>query len=211
MLPFKPTAAQKRALGQIAADMQSPAPMNRLLQGDVGSGKTLVAAEAAIIALENGCQVAMLAPTEILATQHYFYLRSLFSRLDYNVALLTGSATPARENAVQAGAGRGPRQQSRGGTHALPRERTSSFRKLGLAIVDEQHRFGVMQRLKFIRKGAHPDVLVMTAHAHPAHSPPSRSTATSTFPVIDELPPGRKPILTQHMTEDPISSRSGVS
>jgi ATP-dependent DNA helicase RecG len=201
MLPFKPTAAQKRALGQIAADMQSPAPMNRLLQGDVGSGKTLVAAEAAIIALENGCQVAMLAPTEILATQHYFYLRSLFSRLDYNVALLTGSATRREKTQYKRALAEGLVHIAVG-THALLEEDVE-FQKLGLAIVDEQHRFGVMQRLKFIRKGAHPDVLVMTA------TPIPRTLALTLYgdldvSVIDELPPGRKPILTQHMTEDQI-------
>ena len=145
MLPFKPTGAQKRVLGEIARDMESPAPMNRLLQGDVGSGKTLVAAEAAIIAIENGYQVAMLAPTEILATQHYFYFRDLFRKLGYTVALLTGSNTKGEKTQFKRALAAGLVQVAVG-THALIEEDVE-FQKLGLAIVDEQHRFGVMQRL----------------------------------------------------------------
>jgi ATP-dependent DNA helicase RecG len=201
MLPFKPTGAQKRVLGEIARDMESPAPMNRLLQGDVGSGKTLVAAESAIIAIENGHQVALLAPTEILATQHYFYFRDLFRKLGYTVALLTGSNTQKEKaqfkRALQEGL-----VQFAVGTHALI-EGNVEFRKLGLAIVDEQHRFGVMQRLKLIEKGAHPDVLVLTA------TPIPRTLALTLYgdldvSVIDELPPGRKRIATRHATEDQI-------
>ncbi|MGC9972463.1 MAG: ATP-dependent DNA helicase RecG [Bryobacteraceae bacterium] len=201
MLPFKPTGAQKRVLGEIARDMESPAPMNRLLQGDVGSGKTLVAAEAAIIAIENGCQVAMLAPTEILATQHYFYLRTLFAKLGYTVALLTGSATKREKTQFKRALAEGLIKIAVG-THALIEEDVE-FQKLGLAIVDEQHRFGVMQRLRFIQKGTHPDVLVMTA------TPIPRTLALTLYgdldvSVIDELPPGRKPIVTRHVTEDRI-------
>ena len=201
MLPFKPTAAQKRVLGEIARDMESAAPMSRLLQGDVGSGKTLVAAEAAIIAVENGCQVAVLAPTEILATQHYFYLRSLFAKLGYTVALLTGSATKREKTQFKRALAEGLIKIAVG-THALI-EADVEFQRLGLAIVDEQHRFGVMQRLKFIQKGAHPDVLVMTA------TPIPRTLALTLYgdldvSVIDELPPGRKPIVTRHVTEDGI-------
>ena len=108
MLPFKPTGAQKRVLAEIAHDMAEPHPMYRLLQGDVGSGKTLVAAEAAIIAIENGYQVAVLAPTEILATQHYFYFKKLFQKLDYVTILLTGSNTAREKDAAQEAGGGGP-------------------------------------------------------------------------------------------------------
>ncbi|MCC7497480.1 MAG: ATP-dependent DNA helicase RecG [Bryobacterales bacterium] len=201
MLPFKPTGAQKRVLGEIARDMAQPHPMNRLLQGDVGSGKTLVAAEAAIIAIENGYQVAVLAPTEILATQHHAYFKSLLGKLDYVVAPLTGSQ-PAREKAqikklLAAGLARMVI-----GTHALL-EQDVEFHRLGLAIVDEQHRFGVIQRLKLMKKGVHPDVLVMTA------TPIPRTLALTVYgdldtSVIDELPPGRRPIRTSHVTEDRI-------
>lgn len=201
MLPFKPTAAQKRVLGEIARDMESPAPMNRLLQGDVGSGKTLVAAEAAIIAVENGYQVAVLAPTEILATQHFFYLRNLFAKLGYNVALLTGSARKGEKAQFKRALADGLIHIAVG-THALIEEDVE-FPKLGLAIVDEQHRFGVMQRLKLIRKGVRPDALVMTA------TPIPRTLALTLYgdldvSIIDELPPGRKPVVTKHVTEERI-------
>jgi ATP-dependent DNA helicase RecG len=199
MLPFKPTAAQKRALAEIAGDMQSPAPMHRLLQGDVGSGKTLVAAEAAVIALENGYQVAVLAPTEILAAQHYFSLKEIFSRLGYSIALLTGSLRSRAKSQLKRALEEGLIQIAVG-THALIEEDVR-FHRLGLAIVDEQHRFGVMQRLKFIGKGCSPDVLVMTA------TPIPRTLALTIYgdmdvSVIDELPPGRKPIVTRHVAEE---------
>ena len=201
MLPFKPTAAQKRVLAEIAADMARPHPMNRLLQGDVGSGKTLVAAEAAIIAIENGYQVAMLAPTEILAAQHYYYFRNLFQKLGYQVGLLTGSSTKREKTLMKKLLAEGLVHFAVG-THALLEEDVE-FRRLGLAIIDEQHRFGVLQRLRFIRKGARPDVLVMTA------TPIPRTLALTLYgdldvSVIDELPPGRKPIITRHVTEDQI-------
>jgi len=201
MLPFKPTGAQKRVLGEIARDMESPAPMSRLLQGDVGSGKTLVAAEAAIIAIENGCQVAMLAPTEILATQHFFYFKDLFGKVGYTVALLTGSNTKGEKAQFKRALAAGLVQFAVG-THALL-EQNVEFHKLGLGIVDEQHRFGVVQRLKLIEKGLHPDVLVMTA------TPIPRTLALTLYgdldvSVIDELPPGRKPIVTRHAGEDAI-------
>jgi ATP-dependent DNA helicase RecG len=199
MLPFKPTAAQKRVLGEIARDMASPHPMNRLLQGDVGSGKTLVAAEAAVIAIENGCQVAVLAPTEILAGQHYYYFKNLFQKLGYLVVTLTGSQS-RREKAQIKKLLAGGLAQVAVGTHALLEEDVE-FRRLGLAIVDEQHRFGVMQRLRFMEKGERPDVLVMTA------TPIPRTLALTIYgdldvSVIDELPPGRRPIVTRHVTED---------
>jgi ATP-dependent DNA helicase RecG len=201
MLPFKPTAAQKRVLAEIAQDMAAPHPMNRLLQGDVGSGKTLVAAEAGIIAIENGYQVAVLAPTEILATQHYLYFKNLFSKLRYVVALLTGSNT-VREKAKLKELVAAGYIHVLIGTHALI-EADVEFQKLGLAIVDEQHRFGVMQRLKLFEKGNKPDVLVMTA------TPIPRTLALTLYgeldtSVIDELPPGRKPIQTKHVPEDRI-------
>jgi len=201
MLPFKPTAAQKRVLAEIAADMARPHPMNRLLQGDVGSGKTLVAAEAAIIAIENGYQVAMLAPTEILAAQHYYYFRNLFQKLGYQVGLLTGSSAKREKTLMKKLLAEGLVHFAVG-THALLEEDVE-FRRLGLAIIDEQHRFGVLQRLRFIRKGTRPDVLVMTA------TPIPRTLALTLYgdldvSVIDELPPGRKPIITRHVTEDQI-------
>jgi ATP-dependent DNA helicase RecG len=201
MLPFKPTGAQKRVLAEIAHDMAEPHPMYRLLQGDVGSGKTLVAAEAAIIAIENGYQAAVLAPTEILATQHYFYFKKLFQKLNYVTVLLTGSNTQ-REKAqlkklVAAGL-----VQIVVGTHALL-EADVEFQKLGLAIVDEQHRFGVEQRQKLMEKGSHPDVLVMTA------TPIPRTLALTVYgdldvSVIDEMPPGRKAIVTKHVEQTRI-------
>jgi len=201
MLPFKPTGAQKRVLKEIAEDMRAPHPMSRLLQGDVGSGKTLVAAEAAVIAIENGYQAAVLAPTEILAGQHYLYFKNLFQKMGYVVALLTGSSTPREKTQLK-------RLMAEGlvhlgiGTHALIEEDVE-WKNLGLAIVDEQHRFGVMQRLRMVSKGKHPDVLVMTA------TPIPRTLALTIYgdlnvSVIDEMPPGRKPIVTKHVTEEAI-------
>ena len=201
MLPFRPTGAQKRVLGEIAQDMAKPTPMYRLLQGDVGSGKTLVAAESAIIAIENGHQVAVLAPTEILATQHYFSFKELFKKLGYVVVLLTGSGSKREKQQLKKLLAAGLVQVGIG-THALL-EGDVEFEKLGLAIIDEQHRFGVEQRLKLVEKGVNPDVLVMTA------TPIPRTLALTIYgdldvSVIDELPPGRKPIVTKHATEDRI-------
>ena len=201
MLPFKPTAAQKRVLKEIAEDMAAPHPMNRLLQGDVGSGKTIVAAEAAVIAIENGYQVAVLAPTEILAAQHAMYLRQLFSKLGYAVVLLTGSFTGREKAQLKKLLAEGLAAIAVG-THALL-EKDVQFRKLGLAIIDEQHRFGVMQRFEMVQKGVHPDVLVMTA------TPIPRTLSLTLYgdldvSVIDELPPGRKPIVTKQVTADQI-------
>ena len=201
MLPFKPTGAQKRVLAEIAADMAASHPMSRLLQGDVGSGKTLVAAEAAIIAMENGYQVCVLAPTEILAMQHFFYFKNLLTRLGYIVVLLTGSMTAREKRQIKKSLEMGFAHVAIG-THALLEEDVA-FSKLGLAIVDEQHRFGVMQRLKLKEKGANPVVLVMTA------TPIPRTLALTIYgdldtSVIDELPPGRKPVSTRHVTADRI-------
>ena len=205
MLPFRPTGAQKRVLAEIAHDMAEPHPMYRLLQGDVGSGKTLVAAEAAIIAIENGYQVTVLAPTEILATQHYFYFKKLFGKLGYVVILVTGSVTARDKIQLKKLAAAGLAHVVVG-THALL-EADVEFKRLGLAIVDEQHRFGVEQRQALMEKGAEkgtpPDVLVMTA------TPIPRTLALTIYgdldvSVIDEMPPGRKPIVTEHAAEDKI-------
>jgi ATP-dependent DNA helicase RecG len=201
LLPFKPTNAQKKVLKEIADDMARPSPMNRLLQGDVGSGKTIVAAEAAVIALENGYQVVMLAPTEILAAQHYYSLKPLFQKLGYPVAMLTGSAT-AREKAKLKEMLRNGLLPLAIGTHALI-EKDVEFAKLGLVIIDEQHRFGVMQRFQLVQKGITPDVLVMTA------TPIPRTLAMTLYgdldvSVIDELPPGRRKIVTKHFTADQV-------
>ena len=203
MLPFKPTGAQKRVLGEIARDMAAPRPMHRLLQGDVGSGKTIVAAEAAVIAIENGYQVAMLAPTEILAAQHFSYLKPLLSKLGYVVVLLTGSFTDRAKVQLKKLLAEGLVHVAVG-THALL-EKNVEFCNLGLAVVDEQHRFGVMQRLSLAHKGVHPDCLVMTA------TPIPRTLALTLYgdldvSVIDELPPGRRPIVTKHVTADRVES-----
>ena len=149
-LPFRPTAAQKKVLGEIASDMQSPVPMRRLLQGDVGSGKTLVALEAAVIAIENGYQAALMAPTEILATQHYLSARKLLEPHGYRAVLLTGSLEEDRKRATRRHIAQGNAQLVIG-THALIEEKVE-FAKLGLIVVDEQHRFGVMQRWRLMRK-----------------------------------------------------------
>jgi len=205
MLPFRPTGAQKRVLAEIAHDMAEPHPMYRLLQGDVGSGKTLVAAEAAIIAIENGHQVVVLAPTEILATQHYFYFKKLFQKLEYVTILVTGSL-PARDKVQLKKLAAAGLAHVVVGTHALL-EADMEFKRLGLAIVDEQHRFGVEQRQALLEKGRDkgtpPDVLVMTA------TPIPRTLALTIYgdldvSVIDELPPGRKPVVTSHVTEDKV-------
>ena len=199
MLPFKPTRAQVKVLGEIAKDMAAPTPMNRLLQGDVGSGKTIVAAEAIVIAVENKKQAVVLAPTEILAAQHYFSLDRIFRKLGYQVNLLTGSSRD--KEVVKKGLAAGLVNVAIG-THALI-EQDVLFRDLGLVVIDEQHRFGVMQRYELARKGVHPDVLVMTA------TPIPRTLAMTIYgdldvSVIDELPPGRKPIVTKHFTEDEV-------
>jgi ATP-dependent DNA helicase RecG len=201
LLPFKPTGAQKRVLKEIATDMSHTSPMNRLMQGDVGSGKTIVAAEAAVIAIENGYQVAILAPTEILAAQHYFSLKPLFHKLGYVVALLTGSSS-AREKQKLKDMLRAGMIPIAIGTHALI-EKDVEFARLGFVIIDEQHRFGVMQRFELTRKGITPDVLVMTA------TPIPRTLAMTIYgdldiSVIDELPPGRQKIITKHYTEDQV-------
>jgi ATP-dependent DNA helicase RecG len=201
LLPFKPTGAQKRVLGEIAKDMARPSPMNRLLQGDVGSGKTIVAAEAAVIAVENGYQVCVLAPTEILASQHFFSLKPLLSKIGYVSVLLTGSNTGKEKGQIKKLIAEGLVHVVIG-THALL-EKDVEFKKLGLVIIDEQHRFGVMQRFELTQKGVHPDVLVMTA------TPIPRTLAMTLYgdlevSMIDELPPGRRPIRTKQVNADQI-------
>lgn len=201
MLPFKPTGAQKRVVKEIADDMKEPRPMSRLLQGDVGSGKTIVAAQAAVIAIENGYQVAVLAPTEILAAQHYIYFKQILSKVGVVPVMLTGSFTNREKTVLKKMLAEGAARIAVG-THALI-EDDVEFENLGLAIVDEQHRFGVLQRLGLVRKGVSPDVLVMTA------TPIPRTLAMTLYgdldvSVIDELPPGRKPIITKHATSDRI-------
>jgi ATP-dependent DNA helicase RecG len=193
ILPFHPTESQKRALKEIAEDICSPHPMSRLLQGDVGSGKTIVAAQAAIIAVENGAQVAIMAPTEILAEQHHFYFRRLLAPVNYKVDLLKGSLSAKEKKEVQGRLLRGETNIVIG-THALVQEGVA-FKNLALVVVDEQHRFGVAQRNILKEKGNQPDMLVMTA------TPIPRSLALTLYgdldvSIINQLPPGRKPIET---------------
>ena len=192
-LPFELTNAQKQVLREIRSDMKSSRPMNRLLQGDVGSGKTIVALVALLIAVENGYQGALMAPTEILAEQHYIGLKQQLDSLSVTVTLLIGGQTKAeRENAladIQSGV-----SDIIVGTHALIQE-SVSFAHLGLAIIDEQHRFGVLQRGLLREKGLNPDVLVMTA------TPIPRTLSKSLYgdldvSILDEMPQGRKPVQT---------------
>ena len=200
ILPFHPTAAQKRVLKEIAQDMQSPSPMRRLLQGDVGSGKTIVALQAAVIAIENGYQVAFMAPTEILATQHYLSARRVLEHAGYRVVMLTGSLEDERKRNARRHIAQGGAQLVIG-THALIQEKVE-FHNLGLVIVDEQHRFGVMQRFKLMKKGgAEPDTLVMTA------TPIPRTLALTLYgdldtSILDELPPGRTPVKTRKVSDE---------
>lgn len=198
VLPFKLTDGQKTALREIVDDMRRPEPMNRLLQGDVGSGKTIVALLAALVAMENGFQVAFMAPTEILADQHYLTIRRLLDQSRFRIVSLTGGLTSAKRREVHAEIASGAAQLVIG-THALA-EADLAFHALGLVIIDEQHRFGVMQRASLRAKGQHPDVLVMTA------TPIPRTLALTTYgdldvSVIRELPPGRQPITTMSKSE----------
>jgi ATP-dependent DNA helicase RecG len=200
ILPFHPTAAQKRVLREIAEDMQQPSPMRRLLQGDVGSGKTIVALQAAVIAIENGYQAALMAPTEILATQHYLSARRILEEAGYRVVLLTGSQDDATKRNTRRHVAQGDAHLVIG-THALIQEKVE-FNELGLVIVDEQHRFGVMQRFRLMKKGeAEPDTLVMTA------TPIPRTLALTLYgdldtSILDELPPGRTPITTRKVSDE---------
>jgi len=202
ILPFKPTAAQKKALAEIAADLERPYPMHRLLEGDVGSGKTIVALEAAAIAIENGYQVALMAPTEILAAQHYLSARRIFRPAQYGVELVVSDRKRARKDKALARVESGEAQFIVG-THALI-EGAVKFKRLGFVIVDEQHRFGVLQRKRLIEKGASPHVLVMTA------TPIPRTLSLTLYgdldlSVIDEMPPGRSPVETVWRDEAQLS------
>jgi ATP-dependent DNA helicase RecG len=202
ILPFKPTAAQKRVLAEIVADLEKPAPMNRLLQGDVGSGKTIVALQAAVIAIENGAQAALMAPTEILAVQHFLSARRVLDKAGYRVELLISGLKSAEKQAALARIKSGEAQLVIG-THALIEENVE-FARLGFIAIDEQHRFGVLQRKRLMDKAAarghSPHVLVLTA------TPIPRTLSLTLYgdldvSVIDELPPGRTPIVTRITTE----------
>jgi ATP-dependent DNA helicase RecG len=197
-LPWPLTGAQERVWEEIRRDMAAPFPMHRLLQGDVGAGKTIVAAMAVLTAVEAGHQAAVMAPTEILAEQHFMTLSQLLEPLGVPVILLT-SAVKTRERATRRAALAAGEVGCAIGTHALVQERVE-FRRLGLVVVDEQHRFGVAQRARLKAKGEHPDVLVMTA------TPIPRTLALTVYgdldvSVLDELPPGRRPVVTVARTE----------
>ena len=190
-LPFSLTGAQRRAIDEIVTDFSAGAPMNRLVQGDVGSGKTMIAAAAAYLTIKNGCQAALMAPTEILAEQHHHSLSKLFAPLGLRTALLTGSMTPKQKTQVRTALAAGEIDLTIG-THALLSD-TTQFANLGLVIADEQHRFGVGQRAKLSAKGNDPHLLVMSA------TPIPRTLALLMYgdlevSIIDELPPGRKSV-----------------
>ncbi|HYW35670.1 MAG TPA: ATP-dependent DNA helicase RecG, partial [Balneolaceae bacterium] len=192
-LPFELTGAQKTALSDIKTDFRSGRQMNRLLQGDVGSGKTIVALGAILMALDNGYQAAFMAPTEILAEQHFHTLKKFLKSLDINIRLLVGNQKTGLRTDILTEI-EGGRCQIVVGTHAIIQENVR-FHKLGLAVIDEQHRFGVQQRAEILQKGAHPHVLVMSA------TPIPRSLAMTMYSdldisVMDELPGGRKPVKT---------------
>ena len=196
--------AQERVLNELVEDMRRPTPMNRLLQGDVGCGKTVVALQASAMAMENGAQVAFMAPTEILAEQHHHYARRLFAESGYRIGLLTGGLKRAERTRLLEELSQG-RPQLLIGTHALL-EPDVSFQKLGLAIIDEQHRFGVRQRFNLMQKGVHPHTLVMTA------TPIPRTLSMTLYgdldvSVIDEMPPNRSPVKT-HLLDDLKRSRA---
>jgi ATP-dependent DNA helicase RecG len=202
ILPFKPTGAQKRVLAEIANDLEKPTPMNRLLQGDVGSGKTIVAMQAAVIAIENGCQAALMAPTEILAVQHFLSARRVLGPGNYNVELLISGLKHSEKTAALERIRNGESHLVIG-THALIEDNVE-FQRLGFVAVDEQHRFGVLQRKRLMDKAAKhghaPHVLVLTA------TPIPRTLSLTLYgdldvSVLDELPPGRTPIETHLTTE----------
>ena len=199
VMPFKLTRAQRKVTAQIFNDMKSQSPMNRLLQGDVGSGKTIVAVIAMLAAMENDLQTALMAPTEILAEQHARNIKRLLAKTPYRVELLTGSRRAREKRGLQEALKAGEIHACIG-TQALIQEAVG-FDKLGLVVIDEQHRFGVMQRAELRERGLNPDVLVMTA------TPIPRSLAMTVYgdldvSVIDELPPGRTPIETMVCGED---------
>ena len=195
LLPFKFTHAQKKVMAEIFNDMSATGQMNRLVQGDVGSGKTIVAFTAGLVAVKNGWQVAVIAPTEVLARQHMTNLVKLIQGTDVTAALLTGSMTASEKKRTKEMIAAG-HMDFVVGTHAVIQE-NADFMRLGLAIIDEQHRFGVEQRKSLIEKGYMPDILLMTA------TPIPRTLALSFYgdldiSIIDEMPPGRTPIITKH-------------
>jgi ATP-dependent DNA helicase RecG len=198
ILPFHPTAAQKRVLKEIVDDLKAAFPMMRLMQGDVGSGKTIVAFEAVVIAVENGYQAAIMAPTEILAEQHFINAKRILGPLNYRIGVVRRGIKKAEKRQLLEEIASG-KVHVVIGTHALIEE-SAVFKKLGLVIIDEQHRFGVMQRLQLITKGENPNTLVMTA------TPIPRTLAMTLYgdldlSVIDQMPPGRSPIRTIHAKE----------
>ena len=204
LLPFDLTNAQNRVVDRILEDMRSDAPMNRLVQGDVGSGKTIVAFISMFVAMENGYQTALMAPTEILAEQHSRTAEAVFRETGYRIGLVTGSMKAAEKRKAHERIANGDVHLVIG-THAVIQE-AMKFENLGLAIIDEQHRFGVLQRAELTKRGYNPDVLVMTA------TPIPRSLAMTVYgdldvSVIDEMPPGRTPIKTVVLGED---QRAGV-
>lgn len=204
ILPFRLTGAQDRVAGRIFEDMASDVPMNRLVQGDVGSGKTIVAFLAMMLAVENGYQAVLMAPTEILAEQHFRNALRIFGDKDYRIVLLTGSLRAAAKRSAHNQIASGEAQLIIG-THAVIQEAVN-FENLGLAVIDEQHRFGVLQRAELRERGYNPDILVMTA------TPIPRSLAMTVYgdldvSVIDEMPPGRTPVKTVVLGEE---ERAGV-
>jgi len=197
-LPFTLTAAQERVWHEIQTDMATSRPMNRLVQGDVGSGKTVVALHALVMACGSGCQAALMVPTEILAEQHYLNLKPLLEAVGFKTLLLTSGGKAKDRHAVLRQLASGEAQVAIG-THALIQKRVG-FAKLGLVVVDEQHKFGVLQRKTLLEKGYRPDVLVMTA------TPIPRTLAMTVYgdldvSVIDKVPPGRKPVRTMRYSE----------
>jgi ATP-dependent DNA helicase RecG len=207
-LPFPLTTAQQRAIAEIRTDLAAPHPMNRLLHGDVGSGKTLVALSAMLLAVESGCQSALMAPTQILAEQHYLNFRRLLAPLGINVALRTGTrkedtVMPLFDAAGNRDATRTGEAQIFIGTHALLYETNANFSKLGLIVIDEQHKFGVMQRARLIDQAFAPDVLVMTA------TPIPRTLTMTVYgdldvSTLDEMPAGRGKIITAARDESKL-------
>src|SRR5438445_11244697 len=202
ILPFHHTTARKRVLSEIAADLEKPAPMNRLLQGDVGSGKTIIALQAAVIAIENGTQAALMAPTEILAVQHFLSARRILAKAGYRVEHLIGGLKASEKSTALERIRTGEAQLVIG-THALIEDNVA-FARLGFVAIDEQHRFGVLQRKRLMDKAAAhghaPHVLVLTA------TPIPRNLSLTLYgdldvSVLDELPPGRTPIATRMTTE----------
>lgn len=194
-IPFKLTNAQKRVFEEILKDMRSPFPMNRLIQGDVGSGKTIVALMSMLSAVESGYQAVLMAPTEILAGQHYINIHRLVEDLGLKIQLLTGSIKNKDIDSISSG-----QADIIVGTHALIQEGVS-FKNLGLIVIDEQHRFGVIQRATLREKGVNPDTIIMTA------TPIPRTLAITLYgdldySVVDELPPGRSPVITKLIYEN---------